>query len=51
MATRRTTVTVRRSRYGFWQFVRDLLGTIVTMALCGGFPVWWVWIFIREMRR
>lgn len=32
-------------RYGFWGFMRDCLGIVLTGGL------WLIWIFIREMRR
>lgn len=46
----RTTITVRRrGRYGLWNFVRDVLGCLITTVLLG-FPFWLIWIFVREMR-
>lgn len=33
-----------RKKYGFWNFVGDVLMT----ALTGG--LWLIWIFVREMR-
>ena len=33
-----------RRRYGFWNFVGDVLLTLITGGL------WLIWIFVREMR-
>lgn len=41
----RTIITMSRKRYGFWNFVADVLLTCLT----GGF--WLIWIFVREMRK
>lgn len=34
-----------RKKYGFWNFVGDVLLTLITGGL------WLIWIFVREMRR
>jgi len=34
-----------RKRYGFWNFIGDVLMTCLTSGL------WLIWIFVREMRR
>lgn len=36
---------VKRSRYGFWNFMLDIFMTLITSGL------WLIWIFVREMRR
>ena len=36
--------TRTRKRYGFWNFVGDVLLTLITGGL------WLIWIFVREMR-
>ena len=36
--------TRTRKRYGFWNFVGDVLMTLITGGL------WLIWIFVREMR-
>ena len=36
--------TRTRKRYGFWNFVGDVLLTLLTGGL------WLIWIFVREMR-
>ena len=33
-----------KRRYGFWNFVGDVLLTLITGGL------WLIWIFVREMR-
>lgn len=32
-------------KYGFWNFIGDVLLTLITGGL------WIIWIFVREMRR
>lgn len=39
-----------RRRYGCLAFLFDIFMILLTAALCGGFPIWLVWIFVREMR-
>lgn len=34
----------RRTRYGFWGFVGDVIMTLLTGGL------WLIWVFVREMR-
>jgi hypothetical protein len=34
-----------RRRYGFWNFILDVVLTTITGGL------WLIWIFVREMRR
>lgn len=31
-------------RYGFWNFILDVVMTLITSGL------WLIWIFVREMR-
>lgn len=33
-----------KRRYGFWNFIGDVLFTLLTGGL------WLIWIFVREMR-
>ena len=33
-----------KKRYGFWNFIGDVLLTLLTGGL------WLIWIFVREMR-
>jgi hypothetical protein len=40
----------RCRRYGCLNLLFDILMTLITAAMFG-FPVWWIWIFFREMRR
>lgn len=37
-------MSATRKRYGFWNFVGDVLLTLLTGGL------WLIWIFVREMR-
>lgn len=34
-----------KKKYGFWNFVGDVLMCLITGGL------WLIWIFVREMRR
>ncbi len=36
--------TRTKRRYGFWNFIGDVLLTLLTGGL------WLIWIFVREMR-
>ncbi len=40
----------RRRNYSCLGFIGDILMILITAAIFSGFPVWLVWIFIREMR-
>lgn len=39
-----------RKPYGCLPFAFDVFMIALTAAIFGGFPVWLVWIFVREMR-
>lgn len=41
----------RRRPYGCMAFLFDIFMTLLTMAIFFGIPVWWIWIFVREMRK
>lgn len=40
----RTTIVVRRKRYGLFNFLFDCVMTCLTGGL------WLIWVFVREMR-
>lgn len=42
--------TRSRRPYGCLAFLFDILMCLLTAAVLG-FPVWIIWIFVREMRR
>lgn len=39
-----------RRPYGCMAFLFDVFMCILTAIFFGGFPVWIIWIFVREMR-
>lgn len=38
-------LVVERRRYGFFNFLFDVIMTVITGGL------WLIWVFVREMRR
>jgi len=38
-------------QYGCLAFLFVVFMCLITAAIFGGFPVWLIWIFVREMRK